>query len=146
MTSGILTQGAAQGGGKTLSVDADFALADDAHAVGIGKFYRVLDRDDMPHRAFVDVVEHRGNRGRFAGTRCSGDQHESSGLSGDFFQDAGQTQIFEAEDVGRNRANGNGDLSALLKDVHAESTQTREPHSPSQFRPDPGIVLSAYCS
>ena len=56
---------------------ADFALADEALLARVHELYGVLDREDVPLLAHVDVVDHRGQRRRLARAGLPRDEDEA---------------------------------------------------------------------
>ena len=61
--------------------------------VAVQELDRVLDRDDVDPAVLVDVVDHRGERGRFARAGHAGHQHQPAGLERDLLEHLGQMQL-----------------------------------------------------
>jgi hypothetical protein len=78
----VLAQHAADRGEERLGVEPDLALVDDAAVIGVQDLDRVLDRDDVLAARSVDVVDHRGERGRLARAGGAGHEHEPAMLFG----------------------------------------------------------------
>ena len=68
---------------KGKRVEADFALFDDRLVVFKNEFDRVFQRDDVLFEIGVDVLDHRGERGGFAGTGGARHQHDAARRFGD---------------------------------------------------------------
>jgi predicted alpha/beta-hydrolase family hydrolase len=62
----VLAKRTAQAFGKRRRVDADLALVDDAALVAMQELDRILDGEDVVVPRPVDLVDHRGERGRLA--------------------------------------------------------------------------------
>jgi hypothetical protein len=120
---GILPQGVFQRGGEALRVAADFSLIDDAVLVLVNELDRVLDRDHVPLQLLVDLVEHRGERGRLARAGGAGHEDESSWFVGQIGDDFGEVEVLERLDVERNLPDDHRDAAALLEAVAAESRE-----------------------
>ena len=69
----VLADGVLEGLVPVAHVQADLALVDVRLAVGERELDRVLDGQDVQRLAVVDVVEHRGDRGRLAGPGDAGE-------------------------------------------------------------------------
>ena len=75
---GRLAKGGAQRGREIRRVDADLDLLDQAAAVRVLVFDRILDGDDVARVAQVDLVHERRQRGRLAGSGRTADQHQAA--------------------------------------------------------------------
>ena len=73
---GRLAHGVLYGGLPVGSVDADFALCENAAARFVDKLYRVFDGDDVAGRLLVAVFEHGCHGGRFARTGRAGNNQQ----------------------------------------------------------------------
>jgi hypothetical protein len=78
----VFAQRRAQRVGEAQRVRADFALVDQALLALVHEFDRVLDGQDVAVLVFVDVVDHRRQRGRLARAGRAGDQHDAARLLG----------------------------------------------------------------
>src|SRR5262249_41849677 len=76
-------------------VGAGFALIDQALVFGEGEFDRVFQRKNVLAVMVVDVVEHRGDGGAFAGTGHTGQQHHALIELTQIFHDRGQIQTIK---------------------------------------------------
>ena len=72
----ILAQSRVQRGGEARGVHADLALADQAALALMHELDRILDGEDVPLHARVDVIDHRRERGRLARAGLAGHQDE----------------------------------------------------------------------
>ena len=98
----ILTQRGAQRVGEALGVGVHFALVDQAVLVHVHEFDRVLDGQDVVVALAVDLVDHRGQRGGFAGAGRPGDQHQSARLVAQLADHRRQSQLVEGLDLEGN--------------------------------------------
>ena len=117
---GVLAQSGPERLGETLRVRADFPLDHGRLCVAKEKFDRVLDRDDFPGLALVDVADHRRQRGGFAAAGDPCQQHEPALLHGDLFQDRRQSQLFEVGNLERDRPQHQRERASLAADVDAK--------------------------
>jgi len=69
---GILAQDVTQSDRIAGGIEADLALFDDAFAILEQEFDRVFDGDDVFARRLIDMLDQRGQRRRFAGSRGPG--------------------------------------------------------------------------
>ena len=74
---GVLAQRAASAALNELRLHADLALVDEAALRLVHELDRILEREDVPGRRLVDVVDHRGERRRLAAAGRTGDEHEA---------------------------------------------------------------------
>ena len=65
---------------------------------------RFLDRDDVPRKIVVDVIDQRRQRRRFAGTGWAGDKDQSATQTGKLFGDDWNAKLFQCCDFRRNQA------------------------------------------
>ena len=72
----VFAQGPAQRRRERLRVHAHLAVVDERLLALVDEFDGVLDRDDVVLPVEVGVVDHRGERGRFAGTGRPRDEHQ----------------------------------------------------------------------
>jgi hypothetical protein len=120
---GILAQRRAQRVGEALRVDADLALVHDRAAIADQELDRILDRHDVTGAIAVDVVDHRGERGRLARARRARDEHEPAMLHRDVLDHLRQHQLIDRLDAERDRAEHDADGAALLEHVDAEAAE-----------------------
>ena len=106
----------------TRRIAADFALIDEALAVGVDVLNGVFDRDDVFFVGSIEVIDHRGEGRRFARPRRSGDEDEAARQFGKLAQDRGQRQFFERAYFVWNVAKRPCHRSALYEDVSAETS------------------------
>src|SRR5437879_2118747 len=68
-----LTKSRAQAGGKSWEVFTEFALAKSGLGMGVQKFDRIFQGNDVHFLRLIELVEHGGKRGRFS---CPGSARE----------------------------------------------------------------------
>jgi hypothetical protein len=83
----------------------------------------VLNGDDVLGPRGVDAVNHGGQRGGLAGTGYAGHQRQPALLVADLFHDARHVQLVQRTDLGRDDAQHQSHVAALLEHVHAEAPQ-----------------------
>ena len=115
----IFAQRAAQGGGERARVHADFAMLHQAILAAMHELDRILDRDDVIVPVQIGVIDHRRERGRFAGTGRAGDEHEALFQHRKPLQHCREARVLDRQDLGRNQAEDGGDAVFLLKKVRA---------------------------
>src|SRR3954470_1892863 len=98
------------------------------------KFDWILDGDHVFGAKRVHAIDHRGQRCRFSRAGDSRDQHESTRLVAYLLDDLGQIQLFKDANLGGNNAQHQSDVAALLKDVHAESSESGDSVRHIEFR------------
>ena len=104
-------------------VQADLALLDDALVVLEDVFDGVFERDDVLFEVGVDVFDHRGEGGGFAGARGAGHQHNAAGDLAMFSHLVQQPQFVEARHVGFDVAHRQAPCGRnLLEEVGAEAS------------------------
>ncbi len=101
----------------------NFALVHEALLVIVQELDGVLDRDHVLFALVVDLVEHGGERRRFAGTGRAGHQHESARFVAQVLHDGRKPQCVETLDLPWNGAEYRCHGAALVKDVSAETRQ-----------------------
>ena len=87
---------------------------------------RVLDRDDVVGPVVVDVVDHRGKRGRLARAGGAGDQHQAARLHRDVLEDLRRVQVVERQHHRGNVAEHGGGAAVLVEGVDAEARELRD--------------------
>ena len=113
---GILAQGAAESFGEVRNVDANLALSDQRFFVLMIIFDGVFDGDDVGLVAFfVDDVNHRGERGCFAGTSRAGDETETARFVEHFLDRGRQADLLHRQQLGGDLAQDGAEISFLSK-------------------------------
>ena len=107
-----------------MRVGVQLALIDDAVFVLMEKLHRIFDRDDVLMGLAIDLVDHRGERRRFARAGRSGHENETARPRADFLYDRRETEILEAEDLVRDLPVHGRGRATLVEDVGAETGQT----------------------
>ncbi len=121
----VLAERGAQRGGEARRVVADLALADHAADVVVGELDRILDRDDVVVPRAVDVVDHRGQRGRLTRAGDAGDQDEAAALHRELLEHLGQPQLLELRLLRRDRPHDGPDRAERQEHVDAEPAEVR---------------------
>ena len=80
----------------------------------------ILDRDDVPGVAPVDLLDERGQRRGLAGARGAADEDEAAGQARQCLRPGGQPQRREAGRLRRERAHGRRGPAALPVEVDPE--------------------------
>jgi hypothetical protein len=124
-TRWVLAQRAPESLAEGLRVETDLALVDDAGSVGMEDLDRVLDRDDVLAPRRVDVVDHRGERGRLSGAGGARDEDQAAVFLGQLLDTDGQAQVLEARHDLRDHAERERGRAALAEAVDAEAVQVR---------------------
>src|SRR5438128_9588872 len=84
---------------------------------------RVFDGDDVLMALAVDLVDHRGQRGRLARAGGSGDEHQAARFVADLFDHSREAKLLESEDLVGDLAVDGGGRAALVEDVGPEAGQ-----------------------
>ena len=100
-----------------------FALVDQALLGFVHELDRVFHREDVAVLGFVQVVDHGGQRGRFARARGAGHQHQATGLEGQVAEDLGRVELLQRQDLGGNGPEHGGRAAVLVERVDAETGQ-----------------------
>ncbi len=103
---------------------ADFPLIDQTPLGLVNEFDRVFNGQDMTVMILVDVVDHPGKRRGLAGTGRAGHQHHAAGLIGNFLKNLRCVQIFQRQNLGRDRPHHRAGTTVLNESVDPETGQT----------------------
>ncbi|ENO74969.1 twitching motility protein PilT [Thauera sp. 63] len=117
----VLAQGGAQRVVEGHGVAVHLALVDQAALGFMHEFDRVLDGEDVAVLVLVDVVDHRRERGRFAGAGRAGNQYDAARLVGDLLEDLRAVQLFERQHLGRNGPEHGAGAAVLVERVYTEA-------------------------
>src|SRR3954468_7775972 len=98
-------------------VEADFALFNGGFDVFKNELDRIFESNNVIGVVLVDVLDHGGQRGGFAGTGGAGDENDSTGSFGDFFENGEQAKFVELGNAGFNVAHGQAPFAALLEAI-----------------------------
>lgn len=125
---GTFTQRRAQCVGEARRARIELALRHEAVDVAVQEFDRVLDRDDMFVEVVVDVVDHRGERGRFAAAGRTDHDDDAALVRAHFGQRRGrQTELLEEERFARiDRTGDEGRAGQRFEEVQAEPFAGRQ--------------------
>jgi hypothetical protein len=104
----ILAHGGAHAFGEGGQVRAQLALDDLARFAAMDEFDRIFEADDVERARRIQVIDHRGERGGFAGAGGARDQNHALVVIAELAHDGGQTQLIHArhlksESTGRRR-------------------------------------------
>ena len=130
---GVLAQRRAQRVGEALRVLVHLALVDQAALVRVDELDRVLDREDVLVALGIDLVDHRGQRGRLAAARRAGDEHQAARPIGERRENRRQPQFIEPLDLLRNDTVDRGDRTPLVEDVASEPREAADAEREVQF-------------
>ena len=119
-----MAHGAFEGGAEGFGVVSNLAVDDDGFFDRMDELDRVFDRDNVLGEIRVNVIDHRGERGRFAGAGGSGDDDETFLEVAEFFEGLGEFEFVEGEDLGRDLAEDGGLAPVVAKEVGAEAGET----------------------
>jgi hypothetical protein len=120
----VFAQRRTQGGRERERHRPDLALVDQAFLRLVHEFDRVFDRQDVAVFGLIEVVHHGRERGRFAGTRGTGHEHQAARLERQIAKNLRGIELLEREDFARNGTKGRGRATVLVEGVH---TKTRQP-------------------
>ena len=123
--SGIFAQRGAQRLLERVGVLTDLALIDQALLVRVHELDRIFDGDDVIFAGAIDVVDERGQRGRFAGAGGAGDQHQALGQVAEAEQLFGQVQVVGREDLAGNDAHDRAHAAQIDEQVGAKARLAR---------------------
>jgi hypothetical protein len=104
-----------------VGIGVDFALIHQAFLMIVEKFDRVFDRNHVLFAFAVDLVQHRGQRGRFSGACRTGHQNQPARLVAQRLHDRRKAQRIKPLDFPRNRTEDGADGAALIEYVAAET-------------------------
>src|SRR6266545_5205618 len=88
------------------------------------ELHRIFDGDDVLVPLAIDLVDHRGEGGRFAGAGRSGDEDQSARTIANLLDHLWQSEILESENLIRDLAVDGSRGAALIEDVRAETGQS----------------------
>ncbi len=95
-----LAERGAQPAREGVEVVPHLPLVEGGHLVRMGEFDRVLEGHDVDRFVFVDLVEERGERRRFAASRGAGDQDDPVLLLGHLVERLREIHVREGRDPG----------------------------------------------
>jgi hypothetical protein len=118
---------------EALRVRTDLALIDHTPLVVVQVLDRILDRHDVLVSIVVDLVDHRCQRGGFAGARRARHQDQAPRTLGQLGDDLREPQFFEAHDLEWNGAKRTRHVSPLHEDVRAEAGEFLDTEGEVEF-------------
>ena len=84
---------------------------------------RVFDRQHVAVFVFVQVVDHRRQRGALARAGGAGHQHQAARLERQLGEDLGRVELLERQDLARNGAEHGAGAAVLVEGVDAKARQ-----------------------
>src|SRR5674476_1304094 len=116
-----LPQGGAQAVRVGIKINAEFALVERGHLVLVQKFHRVFQRHDVRGLAVVDFIQNCRQRGGFAGAGRAGDENQPGFFARKLLQNVRELEFFQSGNLRAQLAADGGIISALRKNIHAET-------------------------
>ena len=111
--------------------------------VFICEFDRILDSENMLGSGLIDVIQHRRQRGRLAGARRPGDQHQPFRFAAHLLHDRRHAQLLHRWDRVAKGPQAGGIGATLPIHIHSETSNILEAVGAVQF---PGLLkLFALC-
>jgi hypothetical protein len=104
------------------AVMADFALADQAALAHVHELDGILDGEDVPLDAGVDVIDQRGERGRLARAGLAGDQNQALGMAAHLPHRLRQLQFIHRQRLGRDGAKHGAHAVQVTQHVDPEAS------------------------
>ena len=122
----VFSQGGTQGVGKAVGVLMQLALVNERLFALVDELNRVFDGQNVGRLGFVDVVDHRRQRGGFTRTGRAGYQDQTAWIFGNFLENARRTQFFQRQNGARNGTEYGGRAAFGHKGVDAETGNIRQ--------------------
>src|SRR5210317_890308 len=104
-----------------MRVAVKFALVDHALLASVNEFDRIFDRQDMPLNVIVQMVDHRGERGRFTGACRASHQDQAAWRVDDVPEDWRCANIFQRPHRIRNGPERSTNPSVMMETVDTKS-------------------------
>ena len=104
-----------------MRIGGNFALIHNAILVVMEEFDRVLDRQNVIVTVDIDLINHRGERGRFTGTCRTGHKYQAARLFAHVRDDRREPERVKCLDLVGNCAENRSDRSLLVKKICTES-------------------------
>ena len=123
---GVFAERGTQGAAEALRVLVNLTLIDQTILVGMDELDGIFDGDDVLVALAVDLIEHGGQGGGFAGAGGTGDQDQTARTIAEFGDYGRKIELGEGFNLKGNDAEDGGDSSALIEDVGAEAGKTLE--------------------
>ena len=126
----VFAQRRAQRVGERQRVRPDLALVDQALLRLVQELDRILDGEDVPVLALVDVVDHRGERGRLARARSGPvTQDQAARAVGHLGEDLRRVELLERQHLRRNGPERRRRAALLVEGVDAEAREVGDARS-----------------
>ena len=139
-TSGSCRSDGADRARERDGVGGDLALVHERFLVLVHELDRVLDRDDVGAALGVDLVDHRGQRGRLAGAGRAGHEDEALRLLGELLDDRGKLEVVERADLVGNHADRGARRAPLPVDVAADARAAPPPRRTGRVPGELGVI------
>jgi len=110
----------------TVRITAQLPLSDKATPIAKQVLDRILDSDDTPRLAGIEMIDHGGERGGSSAAGRPGHQNKPGRLHHQFFADLGQAEL---TDIGNGRAepaHDDGQGATLAGDVDAKAAHAAQ--------------------
>ncbi len=101
---------------------ADLTLDHLALFRGMHELDRVLEADDIEVAVLIEVVDHRRQRRRFAGTGATRHQHHALVIIAELLEDRRHVQLVEGRHITRDKPEDGAHARGLAEYVDAEAT------------------------
>ena len=92
----------------------------------MNKLDRIFEGYDMDGLFFINLVQDRGQSGRFTATGCTGHKNEAGFFLGDFLEDRRQLQACDRRDLAFQFPQNDREMTLLAEDVDAETSLIAE--------------------
>ena len=109
-----------------IGVNPDLSLVDNREMVPVGKFDRILQRQDMLLQVVVDQIDDRSKRRRFTASGRPGHQDQSSGMLVKINDRIRNAQALRRRHLSRHHTEDNGNRSSLPEQIYAEPARSRD--------------------
>ncbi len=103
----------------------NFTLVNQRFFRFVYEFDRVFHGEDVVVFAFVDIVDHRRQRGRFTGTGRAGNQYNTAWNLRQIFKHLTHAQLVHGQNFRRNGTEHRTGTAVVVKGVHTETRHTR---------------------
>ena len=108
---------------ETQSIPMHFTLVDQRLLAFVDKFDRIFNGQDMIGLIVVDVVNHRGQRRRLAGTGGPRHENDTAGMHGQVFEYGRGTKIIQRQDLRGDSSENSRRAAILVKCIHTKTRQ-----------------------
>jgi len=102
-----------------MGVDADIAMRDQRQLRLMHEFHWIFHRDDVARRGAVAVIDHGGERCRFAAAGGADHEHHAALGHHHVLESLGQPVLFDGRHIGGNGSDDHADVLLLYEHVDA---------------------------